>query len=527
MTDVTMWEQLDGTIALYTPEEPGRDRYGSLRERVRTRWFDGTETWDWSTAPSRRSDGEVSWPHSPPASHELAVGLAHRDALVRERAVEQAAGRLEVLPLLLIRTADNNAAVRGAARTLLDGELSALPAAVLRELLPLALLLTTRRHGGWAWERLRADLGAGAGDEVAVRACEDTADGLRRAAVGHALAARLLPPERVLGIAMNDSHPTIRRTALDHALRHRLPSPAQTVSLIVDHPERAIRSLVLRTALRDGLLSLDEITEVTEIASTSRDRPVRESCADAVVLAAREGRPELLDALLAAPFPGVRAAAVGALRDTGRGSEVRAHLMDPAPVVQRTAYRELSAAGRDPLALLRGLCSGHGPVPPAALAGLIRHAVSEDAELLRRLTGREHEGRVRTLALGGLLRLGEASAVGGFLSDPYPAVVRQAAGHFIRRAEALCEHYLAGLLAPGHARHIRRAALALAMEHDPRARLRLLAPLTEDEDSHIRHFARYVPRWLSSETPADGVGTPPGPPSRACTTALCQWNITV
>ncbi|GGZ38174.1 hypothetical protein GCM10010387_35290 [Streptomyces inusitatus] len=516
------WERLDSSVALYTPAD--RSRSGRLTIRVGMRWFDGKEIWDWSAAPSWRSDGEVSWSHSPPAEPELALGLAGGDPRVRERSVQQAAGRPEVLPLLLIRTADNNAAVRDAARTLLDGELSALPAAVLRELLPLALLLTMRRHGGWAWQRLRADLGEGAGDEVAVGACEDPDEGLRRAAVTHALAARLLPTERVLDIALTDPNSTIRRTAVEHALRHRLPSPAQTVALVMDHPERAIRSLVLRTALREGLVSLDEITE---IASASRDRPIRESCAEAVVLAAREGRPGLLDALLTAPFPGVRAAGVGALRDTGRGSELRAHLLDPAPVVQRAAYRELSAAGRDPLALLRALCSGSGAVPPAALAGLIRHAASEDAELLRRLTGREHEGGVRALALGGLRRLGETSGLGGFLSDPYPAVVRHAAGHFIWHAETLCEHYLAGLLAPGRARHIRRAALDLAMEHDPRTRLRLLAPLAEDEDSRIGFFARYVPQWPSSEALADDVGTPPGPPSRACTTALCRWNITV
>ncbi|MFF1409352.1 hypothetical protein ACFVX6_06045 [Streptomyces sp. NPDC058289] len=217
------WAQLDTSVYWSTVAHHGR-RSSSGTVRVGPHRFDSREIADWSTAPHWHRRHGVTWAAAPPAAAELALCLCHADPRVRKAALGQAAGRPEVLELVLIRCADTEEPVRDRARAVLTAELDAAVAAaadaaaadLVRALAPLALLVSPRRYGAWAWGLCLARLGSPPAALI-LELTDDADPGTRLAAVRAALAHGLLPADRVADLTA-DPDAGIRSAALRSGL---------------------------------------------------------------------------------------------------------------------------------------------------------------------------------------------------------------------------------------------------------------------------------------------------------------------
>ncbi|MFZ3496430.1 hypothetical protein ACODT5_24990 [Streptomyces sp. 5.8] len=423
------WSDLDRSIRSSTSARY-RHRTPSDTVRVGMHRFDAREVTDWSTAPYWHDGHGVTWAAVPPAAAELALCLGHADRKVREAALGHASGRHEVLALVLIRCADWEEPVRERARAVLDAELDAAAPGLVRTLVPLALFLSPRRYGAWAWERCMDRLGSPADLTVEL--------------------------DRLI---LSGQTPDVRRDALD-------------------------------LALESGLLTPERLLEN---AAVSRDRVVRRRCevaARAALDTSASSLPgPLVDSLLAQDRTSLRVTAVRALRPAGRVGELPAHLADPSARIREAARRELRAAGQDPLAHYRALCA-HSPVP-GAVFGLAEDGDASDLPLLR-LLARSPEGRVRAAAVHGLRRHGATTPeeLLPYLADPHPPAARAARSLVVPYAEARPESWLLELFAPGRPESVRVAALVLLELRPLLVRRRVARFLTSHRDPAVRRWAR-------------------------------------
>ncbi|MER5762271.1 hypothetical protein [Streptomyces sp. NPDC002082] len=486
------WAELDTSVFWSTI-----DRYEGWRcsgkVRVGPHWFEDRETADWGTAPHWHDGHGVTWAAIPPAAPELALCLCHADPRVREAALGRAAGRPEVLELVLIRCADTEEPVRERARAVLAAELGAAGAGLVRALVPLALLVSPRRYGAWAWELCLARLGSlPAGLILGLTDAPDP--GTRFGAVRAALAHGLLPADRVAELT-EDPEPRIRGAAL----RSGLPAAERTAGLVLSGPTPEDRRAALGMALEAGSLTPERLLEV---AAASRDRVVRARCEEAARAALKTRTAPLpgplLDFLLAQGRASLRATAVRALRPAGRAGELAAHLADPAARVREAARGELRATGQDPLTLYRALCAD-SPVP-GAVFGLAETGDASDLPLLR-LLARSPEGRIRAAAVHGLRRHGATTPeeLLAYLADPHPPAARAARSLVVPYAQTRPESWLLELFAPGRPEPVRVTALALLELRPPMVRRRIARSLASHRDTAVRRWARKLlqqrPRW--------------------------------
>lgn len=479
------WAELDRSVASST--YGGWASSGTVR--VGGRWFDRREVADWSTAP-RWHDGHdghgVTWAATPPAAPELALCLCHADPRVREAALGHAAGRPGVLALVLIRCADTEQPVRERARAVLAAELDAAAAAadLVRTLAPLALLLSPRRYGAWAWELCLERLGSPPAALI-VELADDADPGMRFAAVRAALTHRLLPADRLAGLTAD---PDARNRLA--ALRSGELPDERTARLVLTGQTPEVRREALGLALEAGFLTPERLLET---AAATRDRVVRRRCEEAARSAldtrsaSLPGR--LVDSLLAQGRASLRATAVRALRPAGRAGELPAHLADPSARVREAARRELRAAGQDPLAHYRALCAD-SPVP-GAVFGLAEAGDASDLPLLR-LLARSPEGRLRAAAVHGLRRHGATTPqeLLPYLADPHPPAARAARSLVVPYARTRPESWLLELFAPGRPEPVRVAALALLELRPLLVRRRIARSLTSHRDPAVRGWAR-------------------------------------
>ncbi|MGW7106382.1 hypothetical protein ACWGHU_09465 [Streptomyces xanthophaeus] len=472
------WTDLDTSVHRSTWTRRGWSSSGTVR--VGVNWFDSLEIADWSTAPHWHDGHGVTWSAAPPAGSELALCLCHDDPRVREAALGRAAGRPEVLPLVLIRCADSAEPVREAARAVLAAELVAAAEQDVRALVPLALLVGPRRHGARAWELVLERLGSLPAAQV-VELVGHADHEVRFGAVRVALAHGLLTADRVARLVA-DPEARIRLAALRSGV---LPAErAAGFALSGRCPE--VRRAALALALEAGALTPAQLWET---AAAGRDAVVRQRCEEAARHSA-DGLPgPLLDALLVHPRTTLRTAAVRALRGAGRAGELTAHLSDPSAPVREAARRELRAAGRDPLAHYRALCAD-SPVP-GAVFGLAETGDASDLPLLRGLA-RHPEGRVRAAALAGLRRHGAATPeeLLPYLADPHAPAVRAVRSLVLPYARTRPESWLLELFAPGRPDALRVAGLAVLELRPLLLRRRIARSLTSHRDPAVRGWAR-------------------------------------
>lgn len=437
------WIRLDGDVHRGTWTVVHRDRR-RWRRRIQVGFshVDEREIADWARAPYWREPGPdagtgshpegPSW-CEPPTESEIVLCLSHADPRVRAAALARIEARALpeplvwlVLPLVLIRSADADERVRDLARALLTPRLGEAEEAELRRLALLAVLVGARARGAWARDAVLGPLG-GPPAEVLRRLGERGGSGTRLAGLRAAAAHGQLTTAELWTLAAEDADESVRRwavrTATDTALasgQREAVDGARSRLLRYLERERAygLRLETFAFAVRAGLL------RARDLADTAVGHPYRKlrrhSC-DALL--AHPDAPAHLDRLLTARDTYVRAAAVGRLRDAGRGDELPRYLTDLSAAVRATACRDLRASGGDPRRHYRALCADPTTVEPSAIIGLAEQGHREDAGLLHPLT-RHPDPAVRARALSALrlLRALPDTALPPFADDPDPRV---------------------------------------------------------------------------------------------------------
>ncbi|MEU3605099.1 hypothetical protein AB0E83_06525 [Streptomyces sp. NPDC035033] len=508
------WVRLDRDVRLGTePRTAGRKHV--LRVRVGAHWFDQREYADWDTAPYWReagaeADGEAgpSWGR-PPTPAELALGLCHADERVRAAALD-AAGPRAPLPLLLLRCADPDEAVRRRARASFAPALDAADDGTARSLAALALLTETWPHGRWARDAVLARTG-GAPERAVAELLAGEREETRSAGSRAGAEAGLLDADALYGSALTarpGRYDAERLAAVRAALGlGRGPAARRAFLGFLDGCEVSeVRVASLRYALAAGLLSPEDLAGV---AVRHHDRRVRRLAAR--VLPDLPGADAALAPLLSASDGVVRGTAVARLRAAGRADGLVPHLTDPSPWVRGLARRALRAAGGDPRARLRAVCADPAAVTPPAVSALAEERAPGDAPLLRTLT-RHADGAVRARALAGLRLLGALPDAGlpPYADDPDPRV-----GAVVLRALRDDPEALRGLLGHRHARVRARALVLLSHRHGLGWDEAL--PHLADPAPEVVRAARHALRYAAGEAPTERLlaFTAPGePPAR-------------
>ncbi|MFJ4970454.1 hypothetical protein [Streptomyces sp. NPDC088755] len=315
--------------------------------------------------------------------------------------------------------------------------------------------------------------------------CADWVEPVReraRALLGGLSAGELLPHSELILRLSRRAQGDFARALLEGTLRE---GPGADVVALLAHPDRATYRLAYRIAVERGLLTP---TELATAAATCGDVTLQDLCAEAAVAAVPEraegrkdasgkaaragGRAEetgpagdgaaVLDRLLTARAPRVRAAGVTALRRAGLHREAEPFLADRSAVVRACARYVLRQGGIDPLPRYRALCAEPGAHPGAA-AGLGECGDrATDAGTLWALV--EHPlPAVRLHAITGLRALDAVARerLTPSLDDPSPAVVRAATRALLPDAARIPEALLRERTAPGRPRAVRVAAARL------------------------------------------------------------------
>ncbi|MGW6714840.1 hypothetical protein ACWF9X_18110 [Streptomyces globisporus] len=246
----------------------------------------------------------------------------------------------------------------------------------------------------------------------------------------------------------------VARALLEDALRE---APAAEVLALTGHPDRATYRLAYRIAVERGLLTPMELAAT---AATCGDVTLQDLCAEAAVKPGAAPGPDaaVLDRLLTARAPRVRAAGVTALRRAGRHGDAEPFLVDRSGVVRACARYVLRQGGVDPLPVYRALCAD--PVAhPAAAAGLGECGDrATDAGTLWALLGHPRPSvRVHTISGLRALDVVERERLTPLLDDPSPAVVRAATRALLPDAAGIPEHLLRERSTPERPRAVRVA----------------------------------------------------------------------
>ncbi|WP_018545479.1 hypothetical protein [Streptomyces sp. LaPpAH-108] len=270
---------------------------------------------------------------------------------------------------------------------------------------------------------------------------------------------------------------------LDQVLRREGPGP------LLESGDRPARRFAYRLAVEEGLLPPAGLAWA---AALDDDAVVQGLCADAALAATTDA--EVVDVLLGARAPRVRAAGVTALRRLGRRERAEEFLADRSGLVRACARYVVRQLGGDPLPWYRARCAEPTP-PPGAAVGLAECGERADAELLWPLLDHPEAG-VRARAVAGLRVLGvtDVPRMRRLLDDPAPGVVGAATRALLPSAGALSAEWLLRRLDAERPRWERVSAWRLLDAHGKVARLRAAVALLEDGDVRLRARAEQVVR---------------------------------
>ncbi len=283
-------------------------------------------------------------------------------------------------------------------------------------------------------------------------------------------------------------------------------APREEVLRLCAHPERAVRRFAVRLAVGEGRFSP---AELARRAHADHDVVVRSVCADAALAALARGadREGVLEPLLTARGPRVRAAGVTALRRAGLPERAQGFLADRSALVRAGARYVVRQDGRDPLSWYRERCAGP-EVPPDAVIGLAECGQRGDAAVLWPLLGHPVP-RIRARAMAGLRLLDavDPARLLPLLDDPAPGVVRETVAALLPSARSLPDGTLTDRLAGHRPRATRVGAFRLLVARGDVAGLRTAVGLLGDTDEGLRERAeRAVRRWQPTEPGNPEVG---------------------
>ncbi|MFJ2595883.1 hypothetical protein [Streptomyces erythrochromogenes] len=381
-----------------------------------------------------------------------ALRLCHPRGWIREAALAEPDAPVELVAVL---TTDWAAPVRERARALMEDTLRAHPEATLRVVTPLALRLGRRRRGDWILGRFE--------------------DALRRQAAAATPWWHLPGPSTAPG-----------------------GTTARVLAELLDCPDRQARQFAVRLALT-GPGRADAL-ECARRADAEPDPATAALWADAALAAPGSEGDAVIDVLVGARIPAVRAAGVTALRRAGRAAEGALHLADSSGLVRACARWLVGQDGGDAHGHYRWLVSDPAGPSPYAVAGLAECGRGEDTDLLRGLVAHP-DGPVRAAALAGLRRreaVVEDSVLLALLDDPAPSVAREASLGLLPAVRRLDPSHLAERLDVRGPLHVRRAAFRLLRARGGIHALRAAVALIDDWHPRTRTTARaavYACQW--------------------------------
>ncbi|EKX62416.1 hypothetical protein PV416_25270 [Streptomyces ipomoeae] len=343
-------------------------------------WLDldaGTRSWTtWDPLPTRdEAEGRrtrlAALPsRGEPTEAQLALALCHHDGRVREAALRPAMRHTDLLPLVVVRTADWAAPVRERARALLREALDVSTAVALT---PLILLVGHRDRGVFATELLAEVLRRAPLDRLApLFTAPERA--VRRFVYRLAIEERRLSPAALARAAARDGDGVVENLCADAALaasvrdsyddvleplltarNPRARSAGVTALRRAGRPERAVEYLSDRSALVRACAryvvrqyGTDPLPLYRSWCSAPDSPALRPGSVVGLAECGERADAELLWPLLAHPALGVRARAVAALRllDVSDVRRLRPLLDDSHPgVVRETTVALLPSAG--------------------------------------------------------------------------------------------------------------------------------------------------------------------------------------
>ncbi|MFD5770825.1 hypothetical protein ACFWIN_34030 [Streptomyces sp. NPDC127049] len=299
-----------------------------------------------------------------PAEARLALALCDPDGRIREAALPYAAGRPELLPLVVVRAADWAGPVRARALDLLRSELPAAPDGTLAVTAPVILRLAARLRGGEAVALLEGLLRALPGAAVTrlLLGCPDVPT--RRAALAVVLDRGLYDGLGLALVAAGDHDPVVQERAASAAVA--AGTSDATVPVLLGARSGRVRAAGV-TALRGAGRHAEAEPYLFDRSGRTRAcarwvvrqgggdpaGAYRSACAGADVpdrapLGLGECGSRAVDAALLRELTGhpngrVRASAVAGLRllDAVDPRRTRELLDDPEPAVVREAARAL------------------------------------------------------------------------------------------------------------------------------------------------------------------------------------------
>ncbi|WP_152646294.1 hypothetical protein [Streptacidiphilus albus] len=418
--------------------------------------FDQGVRWNgcWTVRSAETSDALRSLL---PAPWQWALSVCGADGRRRESALladSAPVGHPLLLPLLVVRCSDWAEPVRRRAEQRLAQTLASAGPADLAQACAVAWACETRARGGAAV--LLVDQWLSEADPVVWRHLFALPDHhTRRRALAEALRLHALSAAELVGLALRDSDVNVARRAAEHVLLQTVPAV---------------------------------------------DRPVADSTWTVV------------DQLLTARVPQVRAAAVTVLRRTQRPDLAAAFLLDRSTLVRETARWVVRSHGQDPAAACRGLIDRPGFVAGAgAVRGLAECGDTTDVPWLR-LQLNSHRAKARTAAVDALSALApmDSEELLTLLEhDPSPSLGRAATAALAPHAQHIPPARLRAWLSPGRRPNLRVQAAALLRATDTWTRLETdLHLLTDPDPAMARTAGTDLRTWTTLSSPGSGRPTP-------------------
>ncbi|WP_370087716.1 hypothetical protein [Streptacidiphilus sp. MAP12-16] len=388
-----------------------------------------------------------------PTPWQWAVSVCAADGRRRESALladSAPIGHPVLLPLLVVRCSDWAEPVRLRAEQRLAQTLAAASPADLAQACAVAWACETRTRGAGAALLVNERLPEA--DPAVWRHLFALPDHrTRRRALAEALRLHALPAEELVGLALRDADVNVARRAAEHVLLQTVPA--------VDQPVAASAQLVI-------------------------------------------------DRLLTARAPQVRAAAVTVLRRTQRPDLAAAFLLDRSTLVRETARWVVRSHDQDPAALCRGLIARPGFVAGAgAVSGLVECGDASDVPWLRlQLDSSQAKARAAAVsALSALAPMDSEELLTLLEQDPSPSVGRAATAALVPHAHRIPPVRLRAWLSPGQRPNLRIQAAVLLRAADTWTRLETDLQLLADPNPALARTARADLRtWTTLSSPGSG-----------------------
>ncbi|MER7169798.1 hypothetical protein [Streptomyces mesophilus] len=370
-----------------------------------------------------------------PDDARLALALCHPDGRLREAALDKAAARPQLLPLIVVRATDWAAPVRERARAVLRDALPRLDGGELARLAPVVLRVGGRERADYGVELLRRTLREAPQDWLGPLLAHPDRD-VRRLAYRFAIAEQRLSPGDLARAALRDTDVVVQIACADAALA---AVPADTYDA-----------------------ALDPLLE-------ARNPRVR---AAGVTALRRAGKAERAVPFLADRAPAVRACARYVVRQLG--VEPRPHLL-----AWCTGTDEVPSGA--PI----GLAECGERVDADVLWALTGHPVA-----------RVRASAVAGLRALDAVHSASADRILPLLDDAAAGVTREVAATLAAAPVALPAEWLLDRLASDRPRHVRVAAFRLLDRQGGLPQLRAAASLLDDPDPKLRRWAgQSVQRW--------------------------------